>query len=145
MTNPQPPITVIGTAVILTGSGVEVALRAAINTQRARRTNGLPVSGDLNALVQACMSVRGHADVRDNADPATSLEERPTIPIEEAATMLGLSNRQTRRLAPKLGGKLIAGRWLLDMQAIIEHAFTPSGHPVTVPALNSPLPATDLA
>lgn len=145
MTNPQPPITVIGTAVILTGSGVEVALRAAINTQRARRSNGLPVSGDLNALVQACMSVRGHSDVRDNADPATSLEERPTIPIEEAATMLGLSDRQIRRLASKLGGKKIAGRWLLDMQAIIEHAFTPSGRPVTVPALDSSLPPTDFA
>ena len=59
--------------------------------------------------------------------------------------MLGLSPRQTRRIAKKLGGQIIGGRWLLDMQAIIEHAFTPSGHPVAVPAFGSPLAPTDRA
>lgn len=139
MTNPQPPITTAGSAVILTGSGIAVALRAAINSQRARQANGSPVSGDLHALIQACVAVRGHADVRNSVDPPTSMEERPTISVEEAATMLGLSVRQTRRLAPKLGGQRIAGRWLLDIQAIIEHAFTPSGRTTLVPTLGPPL------
>lgn len=144
MTNPNPPVSVAGNAVILTGAGVEVALHAAIKLERARRRNGLPTSGDLDELIKGCMAARGHSDVRKTPDPALSVEERPTIPIEEAATMLGLSHRQTRRIAEtKLGGRIIGGRWLLDKQAIIEHAFTPTERPVIVPYLGEPTP--DLA
>jgi len=35
--------------------------------------------------------------------------------------MLERSRRQTRRIAAKLGGRIIAGRWMLDRTAICEH------------------------
>jgi hypothetical protein len=45
----------------------------------------------------------------------------PTVTVDHASRQLGLSPRQTRRLAPKLGGKLIDGRWRLDQAAIDDH------------------------
>lgn len=43
--------------------------------------------------------------------------------IHEALTaaLLGCSTRTATRLAPKLGGRLVGGRWLLDRQAVTEH------------------------
>lgn len=42
------------------------------------------------------------------------------VPLVEAAARLGLTDRQVRRLAPRLGGKKIGGRWLIDEQALVE-------------------------
>jgi hypothetical protein len=47
--------------------------------------------------------------------------EQPTVTIAEAARQLGLSERQTRRRAPQLGGRRVGGVWLLDQIAIDEH------------------------
>ena len=35
--------------------------------------------------------------------------------------MLGKSRRQVQRIANRLGGRLIGGRWLLDRRAVEEH------------------------
>ncbi|WP_213575412.1 hypothetical protein [Rhodococcus sp. USK13] len=118
MTNP-PTVQRFGGAVVLTGTAVSTTLRAILVQIRARKRNGLPDSGELSRIVDALVSADGHADVRETPSVATSYE--PSVPIEEAAKMLGLSTRQTRRLAPRLGGQQVAGRWLLDRQSILEH------------------------
>ena len=121
---PQAPL-VAGAAVVLTGEWLEAALQAVLIAARARARNGLPNSASHLALAQAlnaAMSARGHADVRVTEDWEDHLEqEPPTVTVAEAARQLGLSERQTRRRAPQLGGKRIGGVWLLDQDAIAEH------------------------
>jgi hypothetical protein len=121
---PHGPI-VAGTAVILTGESLKHALDAVLIAARARTRNGLSNSGSHLALAQAlnaAMSASGHAVVRVTEDWEDHLQqEPPTVTVAEAARQLGLSERQTRRRAPQLGGKRIGGVWLLDQDAIDEH------------------------
>jgi len=113
---------VAGTAVVLHGDTLRVALDAALIAVRARRLSGLPIDNYRQlalALHTAMMATNGHMDVPETPTVATSIA--PTVTVEQAAEMLGLSRRQTRRLAPRLGGRIIAGRWLLDEMCIKEH------------------------
>ncbi|MGV0718541.1 hypothetical protein ABQE93_24355 [Mycolicibacterium sp. XJ662] len=101
---------------------MRAALELALIGIRSRRVNGLP-EGDMHrelaeALAKA-MTVDGHSDVREPIEDHAVV--MPTVPLDQAATRLVLSPRQTRRLAPKLGGKKIGGRWFLDEEAINEH------------------------
>lgn len=109
------PVTRIDHAVILTGSALDAVAYAVAVAQRARHRNGLPPSRMLDALA-AAVTAPGHAD---------ALEDGPgdadTVTSDQAAELLGVSARTARRLAPKLGGRLIGGRWLLDRQAVAEH------------------------
>lgn len=110
-----PPIQRLAPKVLLlTGDAVDALAYAATVAQRARQRNGLPASRALAALLTAA----GQQDTPET--PA--LETEPEwITTEEAARMLGVSNRQARRLAPALGGRLTGGRWLLDRRAVEEH------------------------
>lgn len=114
---------VAGEAVILTGGAARCALQAALIAIRARRTNGLPTSESYRQLATALAQVAsaaGHTDIREAlAEHHIPLE--PTVPLAEAAARLGLTDRQVRRLAPKLGGRKLGGRWLIDEQALMEH------------------------
>ncbi|WP_138999463.1 helix-turn-helix domain-containing protein [Rhodococcus zopfii] len=100
--------------VLLTGDAVDALAYCVKVTQRARHRNGLPHNRTLEELAAAA----GHTDI----DTTTELEAEPEyITTEEAAEMLHCSNRQARRLAPKLGGRLTGGRWLLDRHAVTDH------------------------
>ncbi|REE74380.1 hypothetical protein C8E05_3815 [Rhodococcus wratislaviensis] len=103
--------------VLLTGPAVGAVRFALAIALAARRRNGLPVPVPLAELA-AELSVGGHTDAK--AKGGSNTEPRH-ITTEEAAQMLGCSNRQARRLAPQLGGKLAGGRWLLDRAAVTEH------------------------
>jgi len=73
-------------------------------------------------LLWMIFPVFGYAAVRVTEDWEDHLEqEPPTVTVAEAARQLGLSERQTRRRAPQLGGKRIGGVWLIDQDAIAEH------------------------
>lgn len=102
---------------LLTGdsiTAVRYAVRVAI---AARHRNGLPVH-PLLAELAASVTEPGRTDT----EPApTQQDHTEMIDTREAARMLGCSNRQARRLAPLLGGRIIAGRWLLDRDAVTEH------------------------
>ncbi|MEU6397678.1 hypothetical protein ABZ867_11925 [Streptomyces cinnamoneus] len=41
-----------------------------------------------------------------------------TISVREAAEILGLSSRQTRNIAHRLGGRIVRGEWRLDTAAV---------------------------
>lgn len=115
-------LTRVGGVVVIHGTAARTLCEAVLIAERARRANGYPISADyatLAAELHAAASAAGRPDV--HTEPIREPVVVPTVPIEQAATELGLSKRQTRRLAPALGGKLIGGRWLLDAQAIREH------------------------
>jgi hypothetical protein len=120
---------VAGSAVILTGESVEAALQAVLIAARARTRNGLPNSAAHLELAKAfaeAMSANASARGRSVIDKAELLQaiteqERLTVTIEDAARQLALSERQVRRLAPKLNGRKINGQWLIDQDAIDEH------------------------
>ncbi len=67
------------------------------------------------------MAAAGHSDVRSPAISKAVAVEQPTVPLDKAAARLGISHRQARRLALKLGGDKIAGRWFVDEAALNEH------------------------
>lgn len=115
-------LVVAGTAVILTGGAARAALQAALIAIRARRANGLPDSEAYRELARALAQAEsggGHSDAREHV-AVEHFSVGPTVPLVEAATRLGLSDRQARRLAPRLGGRKIAGRWLIDEQALMD-------------------------
>jgi hypothetical protein len=121
--NPPVPL-VAGAAVILTGEWLNTTRQALLIAARARKHNGLPVSSADQAVFEAltrAMAAHGQSDVPEPPGLQDYPQTDPTVPNEDAARQLGLSLRQTRRLAPKLGGKIINGRWLLDQTAIDEH------------------------
>ena len=121
---PDAPF-VAGAAVVLTGEWLKTALQAVLIAARARTRNGLPNSAAHLALAQAlttAMSARGHSDMREPEELQDyPQQERPTVPIADAARQCRVSTRHARRLAPKLGGKKIGGQWFLDQDAIDEH------------------------
>ncbi len=102
-------------AVLLTGNALDAARYAVHIAQDHRRRNGLPPLAALAALA-AAMSPGGHADT-----PAPLVGEADYMTTDEAAALLGCSERHVRRMAPALGGRLVGGRWLVDRQAVAEH------------------------
>lgn len=119
-----PGLTVVGGVVVMHGPPLRVMRDALLIAARSRHRNGLPVSAHHAAIldaVTAAMSATGQTDDRETAALQSHSHELPTVPLAEAARRLGYSQRHTRRLAHRLGGQRIAGRWLLDDQAITEH------------------------
>jgi hypothetical protein len=113
----------VGGVVVVYGTAARALCEAVLIAERARRSSGYPVSrhyATLAAELHAAVSAEGQADVRSTPDPEAGVVQ-PTVSIEQAAAELGLSNRQTRRLAPDLGGRIIAGRWFIDRTALNEH------------------------
>lgn len=101
-------------SVLLTGEAVD-ALRYAVEKAQAwRRWQGLSRSARLDVL--AAVTVAGQADTAE--EPVVEADYMTT---EEAATVLGVSCRTARRLAPGLGGRVVGGRWFLDRLAVAEH------------------------
>ncbi|MPM56430.1 hypothetical protein SDC9_103233 [bioreactor metagenome] len=103
-------------AVLLTGREIEAVGYAIKLAQRVRARNGLPVSRDLAALA-AALAATGQSD-----SPGQPEDDTDFIAVSAAADLLGASERTARRLAPRLGGRKIGGRWLVDRQAVAEHA-----------------------
>lgn len=116
-------VTRVGAVVVLTGPALRAALECAIIAIRHRRLSGLATATyeDLAAELHAALTAAGHPAVPTPPAVHPELVSTPALPIPDAAALLGLSARQTRRLAPQLGGKLIGGRWLVDEVAVREH------------------------
>lgn len=102
-------------SLLLTGRAVELCRYAAAAAQRYRTSNGLPPLVGLTQLAEA-LAAAGQADM-----PAEPEGQPDTVTTHEAAALLGCSERQVRRKAALLGGRLTGGRWLLDRAAIAEH------------------------
>ena len=97
-----PGLLRVGGVVILTGPALRSALESALITIQHRGLSGLP-NQRYEALARelhAAMSAAGQSDVPKPAACEALPVVQPTVPINEAATRLGISHRQTRRLAP---------------------------------------------
>lgn len=102
-------------AVLLDGSDVDAIAQALRDARRWRQRNGLPPVRAWERL-GALLAAPGHADTP--TEPAGQPESMTT---REAAQLLQCSERTARRLAPRLGGQNIGGRWLLDRLAVLDH------------------------
>lgn len=102
-------------ALLLDGAALDAARYAVRVAQRARARNGLPPSVQLARLGEA-LSAAGPADAADDDHG-----QPDAMTTTEAAAQLGCSERQVRRMALRLGGQLVGGRWLLDRTAVSEH------------------------
>jgi hypothetical protein len=105
----------VGGVVVLSGPAAQLALDATRIARAYRRDRGLPIDRltVLADTLHAAASATGH--------PETVAVQRSFMSIPEAAELLGLSHRQTQRLAPKLDGQRVGGRWLVDRLAVLEH------------------------
>jgi hypothetical protein len=123
MTAQPEGLVVAGAALILTGDSLKDALDAVLIAARTRTRNGLSDS-TLLAIAKAiatAMSANGPSDVRSAPELQHYPQLVPTVTVADAAQQLNCTHRHVTRIAPKLGGKKIAGRWLLDQDAIDEH------------------------
>ncbi len=110
---------IVEKALLLTGNDIAIVAYAVRLAQESRKRNGLPRAralDDLAAAVTALTSATGQSDMPDASGGDTDY-----VDIETAAGLLGCSTRQARRLAPRLGGRLVGGRWLVDRLAVAEH------------------------
>lgn len=118
-------LTRVGPVVVLSGSALRLVLECAAIAIRHRRMSGLPFSTTpyeaLACEVREAMAADSRSDVRSSTVRDPVPVDEPTVPIAEAAAELGISDRQARRLAPQLGGRMIAGRWLVDELALRQH------------------------
>ncbi|MGV0603932.1 hypothetical protein [Mycolicibacterium sp. XJ1904] len=111
-----------GGVVVMTGPALKTGLECVLIAIKHRKLSGIP-SNTYEALaceLAAAMAAVGHSDVRLPAisDPVPM---EPTVPLDVVRAQLKLGERQARRVAPKLGGKKIGGRWFVDETALHEH------------------------
>ncbi len=108
-------------AVLLAGDDLDVVRWALELAQAHRRRNGLGPSRRVTELMRV-LGTSADTSESPQTDISTNATEQPCrMTITEAAAVLGVTDRHTRRLAPRLGGERIGGRWLLDAAAVEEH------------------------
>ena len=119
-------------ALVLAGEDLRLVLAVLRNAQQLRTCTGRPPLAALDALVNLAegvppahtldpeasepMAATGQSDTRSGAS-----RHAEHMSIHQMAAALGVSDRQARRLAPRVGGQLVAGRWLVNRQAVLEH------------------------
>lgn len=116
-------LTCVGGVVVLTGPALKAARDCALIAANHRKLSRLPYQ-TYEALARefhAAMSVCGHSDVRLPAISDSVEVQQPTVPVPEVAARLGVSDRHARRLAERLGGQKIGGRWSVDETALAQH------------------------
>ena len=116
-----------GGQVLLRGLAVVDAARLVeVAADLMRRRDGIAPPPRLQVLRRAlrveaaAVAVRGHADVRSSAELAESAvgSAADTLTTTAAAAVLGLSERQVRRLAGDLGGHRAGRAWLFDSDTV---------------------------
>lgn len=111
-----------GGIVVLTGPALRTTLQATLIAVKQRKLSGLSIQTfeAVACELAAAMAAAGHSDI-DKTSISKAVPMQPTMPLAEAAERLGISTRQARRIAPKLGGRKIAGRWFVDEIALRQH------------------------
>ena len=112
-----------GGVVVLSGPALKAARDCALIAAKHRKRSGISCQNyeALACELAAAMAASGHSDVRSPSIRKAVPVEQPTVPADEVAARLHISDRQARRLAPRLGGRKIAGRWFVDETALREH------------------------
>ncbi|RAL32871.1 hypothetical protein [Rhodococcus sp. AQ5-07] len=118
------PAQILDRAVILQGPAIEACLYAAEAAQRARVRAGHAPSRDLYTLAVLCRAAAGSGQTDIDSSPAVQDSGIDPIDVRQAAAILGLSSRQTRRIAEDLDGRIVGGRWMFERHTVTEFART---------------------
>lgn len=116
-------LTRVGGVVVLSGPALRLVLRCVLVVIKLGKMSGAShqTYKALACELNEAMAADARSDVRSSTVRDPVPVDEPTVPIAEAAAQLGISDRQARRLAPQLGGRMIAGRWLVDELALRQH------------------------
>jgi len=123
MGNPVPAVQQLGAAVLLQGAALLDARRFVTLGIRAASRDGIAAPPRVELLLRAltdsaALTDHGHADGPAWPTGAAS-DATDTITTAEVATLLGLSTRQTRRLARTLEARqLRSGVYVYDRTAV---------------------------
>lgn len=124
---------------MLDGEDLEAAYYCAREVWGSRKLKGQPIPSwlvvhyrRLDTAVR--MSRSGHEKPcgAEESSSARSYADAngQQISAREASVILGLSKRQTRRIATSLGGQLVDGRWVFRRSDVIEYREgMRDGHP----------------
>ena len=117
-------------AVVLEGSSIVMLSQLATAGLAAlERSNGYTAGAQVRELVavlartasdyRARSAVSGGGQVRDTGSMSSALcDQSAEIGTAEAALLLGVHERSTRRIAADLGGRQVSGRWVFDRQVV---------------------------
>jgi hypothetical protein len=111
----------VGPVVVVAGPAARAAFNAMCIAIRNRAMSGLPDSRTYLQLAEAFGTAAKSPTRQPDVAEEPVVQVFPTVTTRELAQQLGIGERQAQRLAPRLGGRRIAGRWLCDQQAIDEH------------------------
>lgn len=106
---------------LLTGDAIELAAAAIAMAIQGRTLAGKPPHRGLQALLAACNPEWPQGDKPDEAADHAERVGLGLMTSTEAASFLGCSPRTARRLAARLDGQLVGGRWMLDRHAVQQH------------------------
>ncbi|MCU1613518.1 MAG: hypothetical protein JWO98_1058 [Frankiales bacterium] len=131
MRAPIPAVQLLGSAVLLRGPAVlHVQRLVEVGIRETHRRDGIRPSLGLVDVLQALttaadalrMSGSGHDDVARGDDSAQSEMTAP-IGTREAAVLLGITPRQTQRIARSLGGhRAPGGAWTFARDEVEAYA-----------------------
>ncbi len=101
-------------AMMLTPASLAEPLLTVLKPGRQKYRDALPA-----ALVEWLRDLEQLAD-----EPAAVTPSAPVtwICANQAATLLGLSIRQTTAMASRMGGRKVGGRWMLNAAIVVEEA-----------------------
>ena len=123
---PLPPVLSLTGSVLLTGPALTDAYYLVAAGIRYTRHNGHPIPARFETLLtvigeQRAKSQPGQCDTLTPA-PRQHCETEELIGSQQAADILGVSKRQTQRLAADLDGRLAGGHWVFDKKAVEAYA-----------------------
>jgi hypothetical protein len=120
---PQPVgLAAVGNCIVIAGDWLPVLARALQAAQERRRLNGLPPGRayrQLALVIEAASAAPGQTDQVKQV--AAHADCEPTLSVQEVSDLLGYSARHVRRMAPRLGGRRLGGRWKIDECSVREH------------------------
>lgn len=103
-------------AVLLTGSAIQAAAYAVDVARTSRAASHRPPSPALEHLAGVLAPPCPRADLASEREGDDQLMNTASV-----AALLGVTPRQVRRLAVRLDGRNVGGRWLYPHSAVIEH------------------------
>lgn len=106
---------------LLTGDAIELAAAAVGMAIQGRTLAGKPPHRGLQTLLAACQPEWPQGDTLDRSAEHAEPVGLGLMTSTEAASFLGCSPRTARRLAARLDGQLVGGRWMLDRHAVQQH------------------------
>jgi hypothetical protein len=111
--NTEAGLVVAGPVVVLSGPSLAAALQAVRIAARQRGLNGVRPSADWGQLVEAFTTALS----ADGREPVAAQQE--WVSTRQAATILGCSERQARRIAAQVGHR-VGRQWLIPKDALPE-------------------------